>query len=491
MAKTPQPSPPSEDEPSSPSRAVFGSTELLDDLADAAQLEPTAPGGASRFRPLGTPTFVLFPDADAKTGDRSETALEGQSVGKLAISRDELDAAVPDAETYDKVFPPAQDIPIDLQGPLRPGVELPLKLARPAGWSPGAGQGGPAWYGWGGASHPASRRHATRHMRSLLPGVPDDCGDVGVFVVDSGISAAHLARPSAAVPNGSRLRGGIRLLGGAADALNTQPVGRFSDPYARQADGHGNMVARNVLSLAPSAAIYDVPLLPEKVTDTNLFSSVATLLFWAIRFVIGANGAHGLPKHRHWIVVNAWAVADRFADTPGPFSYADRPDHPLNDQVARLAAMNDVDVVFAAGNSGELAPDPFSGPYDRGAGRSIWGANGLPGVHTVGAVTPGGRTIAASSQGPSLPALAGGVVNRKPDLAAPSWFHEDDDASTWNTGTSAAAALFAGWLACLRSAGTVHPVVDKAADATEWSMHAGHPILSRAGLLSAGAAASS
>ena len=384
---------------------------------------------------------------------------------------------MPDAETYDKVFPPAQDIPIDLQGPLRPGVELPLKLARPAGWSPGAGQGGPAWYGWGGASHPASRRHATRHMRSLLPGVPDDCGDVGVFVVDSGISAAHLARPSAAVPNGSRLRGGIRLLGGAADALNTQPVGRFSDPYARQADGHGNMVARNVLSLAPSAAIYDVPLLPDRVLGVPLFSSVAALLMWVMRFVIAADGACNLPQHDRWIVVNAWAVAERLADVPGPFAYADRPQHPLNAQVAALATMPNVDVVFAAGNSGELAPDPFSGLYDRGPHRSIWGANGLPGVHTVGAATPVGRTIAASSQGPSLPALAGGAVNRKPDLAVPSWFHEDDDGSTWNTGTSAAAALYAGWLACFRSAGMHHAVPDQTPDVAEWSMHAGNPIL--------------
>jgi hypothetical protein len=40
---------------------------------------------------------------------------------------------------------------------------------------------------------------------------------------------------------------------------------------------------------------------------------------------------------------------------------------------------------------------------------------------------------------------------QKPDLCAPSGFHEDDDSALINTGTSAAAAVAAGVLAALRS----------------------------------------
>ena len=39
----------------------------------------------------------------------------------------------------------------------------------------------------------------------------------------------------------------------------------------------------------------------------------------------------------------------------------------------------------------------------------------------------------------------------KPDLCAPSGFHEDDDSALLNTGTSAAAAVAAGVVAALRS----------------------------------------
>ena len=445
---------------------LFGDAELLGLVTEILGIDPP--------RRLGVPSFVSLEGSKGSAAGVRELP-RAPSVARLdAPSRTIRDLA--GNEDVLKLLERSFATMADPMGSVPPGTDVPLRPAAPTGWTQGASQGGPGWYGWGGDAHPASRRHIAAHMRSLLPAVPNDCNDVGVFVVDVGMSAAYLARPSSAVPGGTQLRGGLKLSGGD---LNTQQPGRFADPYARQSDGHGNMVARNITSMAPSVALYDVPLLPEQVSDVAQFASVATLLMWAMWFVITADGKLGLPKHRHWIVVNAWAVADRFADVPGPFGYADNPDHPLNLMTSALAVLPNCDVVFAAGNNGELVPDPMSGLYDRGPHRSIWGANGLPGVHTVGAVTPGGRTIAASSQGPSLPALAGGHENRKPDLAASSWFHEEDDASVWNSGTSAAAALYAGWLACFRSSGQTHSVPDQAPDAAEWSPHAGNPILPR------------
>jgi subtilisin family serine protease len=116
--------------------------------------------------------------------------------------------------------------------------------------------------------------------------------------------------------------------------------------------------------------------------------------------------------------------------------------------------------VFAAGNCGEPCPDRRCGLQDTGPGRSILGWNAHPKVLTVGAVRVDGLPVALSAQGPGRLARKGSGstdytdnlrARQKPDLSAPSHFRESDDASEFNTGTSAACGFAAGVLAALRS----------------------------------------
>lgn len=306
--------------------------------------------------------------------------------------------------------------------------------------TPPAGPPGPAVV--------TDRQHALAHYRS---GLGEDAGaDVGVVVVDEGVSRAYLRDLTGREPFG----GGWQLLD--TDGQNaTAQVGRFADPYRRPCDGHGNMVARNVLALAPAATIYDAPILPPRVTEMESFASGATAVLLAILATILDPEKYGFPKHRHWVVLNAWGVSNSFADqynwSTDPRGYLRNRDHMLCGAVRALASLPEVDVVFAAGNSGEHAPDPMSGAYDRGPHRSITGANALSEVDTVGAITgttpATGHPIASSSQVPSAPEMLADPSKPKRLEWMPSWFTEDHDASVLNTGTSAAAALHAGRLA--------------------------------------------
>jgi subtilisin family serine protease len=108
---------------------------------------------------------------------------------------------------------------------------------------------------------------------------------------------------------------------------------------------------------------------------------------------------------------------------------------------------DNIDVVFAAGNCGQFCPDNRCGAEDQGPGRSIWGANSLEQVLTVGAVRADSMWLGYSSQGPGQPKLGW----EKPDFCAASHFCEDDDAFSINTGTSAACGLTGGIVAALRS----------------------------------------
>ncbi|MDA8869867.1 S8/S53 family peptidase [Rhizobiaceae bacterium] len=318
-----------------------------------------------------------------------------------------------------------------------------------------------------------NRAKAQFRMHSASADVPDDCDDVGIVIVDTGLNAEYVRSL------GGRFGGGWQLLTGGAPAQ----VGRYFDPHRRAADGHGNMIARNVLAGAPSATIYDAPVLPKRVDSVAGYASDATILFKAIAHVIeNPDGDVRYPRHKRWIVVNAWAVATGFADVPGPLAYRHSREHRLNAAIIDLAQVKGVDVVFAAGNAGVHAPATHSGPYDRGHNRAIWGANGLQEVFTIAAERTDGMAIGASSQGPGDPRLLGeNGTSQKPDFAAPSWFTEDTDASVLNSGSSAACAVFAGWLARLRA---VHPTLSSTelkavvggGDPTSWSPATGNPV---------------
>jgi hypothetical protein len=203
---------------------------------------------------------------------------------------------------------------------------------------------------------------------------------------------------------------------------------------------HAMEVARNVLSIAPQAILHDVPVIPQRIANIALFLSNAYAVFYRILTDIRARRTAG--DHRPWVVVNAWGVLDRLKEFP-PESYTANPDNYFNLLIGEVVADN-IDVVFAAGNCGQFCPDLRCGPYDRGPGRSIFGANSHPKVISVGAVRTDGLWIGSSSQGP------GALDPDKPDLVAPSAFTEPGDRHTRNGGTSTACALAAGVVAALR-----------------------------------------
>ncbi len=355
-------------------------------------------------------------------------------------------------------------IPVSVDVPL-----LPMSEVSGQHWQIGGGVAGKF----------GTRRQALNAMGTSIENNQDDGSKVGVIIVDVGLNACYVN----GIGTPDTFGGGWQRVNGIG-ASAFYPPGQYQNPTGRMSDGHGNMIARNILSVAPSVMVYDAPILPDRVLDVAPFASSAHGLFQAVKlFIVEARGKDEYPDH--WIIVNAWGVATSFADSPGPLSYAGNREHLLNEIVIELANMDDVDVVFAAGNSGAFQPARFAGPYDRGHGRSIWGANGLEEVFTIGAVRCDGLSIGASSQGPApqslLEAPTVGKTNEKPDLCAPSWFAEDDDPSLFNTGTSAASAMFAGFLAAERSRGLAgssavvkSTLIQNASRAPDWIAQRGY-----------------
>jgi len=216
---------------------------------------------------------------------------------------------------------------------------------------------------------------------------------------------------------------------------NTPPT----DPMNAAKRSHAMMVAHNVLTVAPDATLFDLPMVPRRIIDVEQF------------FLHTADAAYRQmlndikKRPGPWILVNAWAIFDRRDEYP-PGSYTDGPNHPFNKMMAE-AANAGIDVVFCAGNCGQFCPDERCGPADQGPGQSIFGANCHPRVVSVGAVRADTLWLGYSSQGPGQPLLG----HDKPDVCAPSQFCETDDAHSINTGTSAACALVGGVIAALRT----------------------------------------
>jgi Subtilase family len=209
---------------------------------------------------------------------------------------------------------------------------------------------------------------------------------------------------------------------------------------------HGMMIAHNVLKVAPRVKLFDMPLAPvAKISNITAFLSLADAAFRQMLFDIAIWRLGRFPGP--WILVNPWGIYDRRSEYPLG-GYTENPLNLFNLLVA-FAVLQDIDVVFAAGNCGQFCPDNRCGAKDRGPAHSIWGANSLEPVLTVGAVRADDMWLGYSSQGPGQPLLALGA--EKPDLCAASQFVEDDDAFSINTGTSAACGLAGGVVAALRS----------------------------------------
>lgn len=312
-----------------------------------------------------------------------------------------------------------------------------------------------------------TRRHA--HDLIGAAAAPDaDAGrGVQVVILDYGLSNEWLRRHRASlIGQDTGISGGWSRYGRESGG------GQWFHPGALAAgrSEHGHMIARNILALAPAAAIWDVPLLPDTVLGPPGIA-LAEAIFQALLRDISTGMQHTtddaatpvgrLPKGP-WILVNAWGALD-----PQPYDemfaaarYSDNPDHHFVEDMPKFAAPG-VDLVFAAGNCGSPGAMPLCGEGAIGPGGSIHGVNAHPSVLTVGAVRVDGVPVGGSAQGP-------GALSRnwarplrpmtpdqdhpgaKPDIACPSHFREEEDGQWANTGTSAACGMAAGMLAVLR-----------------------------------------
>ena len=271
----------------------------------------------------------------------------------------------------------------------------------------------------------ANRLIGTQFLRRQ----PDASGaGVNVIVVDQGVDRQRIRN----------FGGGWKHVDGPA-------------PGSRK-NGHGAMLVRNILDIAPEATIFDVPLITGAVANRRAFLSEAHAAYLQI-----LRDVRALRRSKRWqgpwIFLNAWAIYDRQSELP-------HGDHTRNAQhafnlVIEEAVRQCFDVVFCAGNCGQFCPMRLCGSHDIGPGKSILGANSHPKVLTIGAVRSDGMWLGYSSQGPGQAEVAGQQDRkeaiRKPDLCAPSQFAEIADVRMANTGTSAASAIAAGAVAALRS----------------------------------------
>ena len=291
----------------------------------------------------------------------------------------------------------------------------------------------------------------------------EDGEGVNVVIVDEGFNIDYL---NSLMPAGQS----VNFRGGFIDRKTTYLPGQFNNPLSGASAGHGNMVARNILRIAPKVNLYDAAfVLPFEQSGGVNTTRIEYLLrgIWYARFF---NPLLAGETEKPWIIVNAWAVSDSIADMSQPLSalgigpenrYTDGALHPLNTLAGQMSPL--FNLVFAAGNGGSFAPVRRTGMYSSGPDRAIAGANALPSVLTVAATDITRKWVGTSAQGRG-PATLDTVAPFKPDISLPSWFCEDDDRGRTNTGTSAACAIAAGILASRRTVGGPSPTTSDALD---------------------------
>jgi Subtilase family len=265
---------------------------------------------------------------------------------------------------------------------------------------------------------------------------------VNIVVIDSGIDKN-------ALPPG-QFGGGWRPCPGSADL----PVPPFPGMTTGEPALHGMMIVNNILAMAPAATIFDVPMIPPpKIYDIPSFLIMAHAVYRTIRRDIRQLRERGLFRGP-WVFVNAWAIYDRRSEGASLGAYTENLGyppfffpHPFIWEIERVAADN-FDIIFCAGNCGEVCPDDRCGPNDFGPGRGIWGANAHRDVLTVGGVRVDGHWLGFSSEGPGP---SPNLYTQKPDICAPTQFVGTSGGYPPNTGTSSSAAITAGVVAALRS----------------------------------------
>jgi hypothetical protein len=273
-----------------------------------------------------------------------------------------------------------------------------------------------------------------------LPNALDGTG-VNVVVIDAGVDKNMF-------PPG-QFGGGWHCLPQGPGMPTPLPPGKTTGDDAL----HGMMIVNNILAIAPKVTIWDVPLIPPpKIYDIPTFLIAANAVFGQILTDILAWQKQGVLTGP-WIFMNAWAIYDRRSEGPYLGEYTENlgtgglPPHYFIATVEQVANAG-FDLVFCAGNCGEVCPDDRCGPNDYGPGRGIWGANAHGQVLTAGGVRVDGIWTGYSSEGPGP---TPNLYKYKPDICAPTQFVGAVGKYPPNDGTSAAAAIAAGVVCALRS----------------------------------------
>lgn len=210
---------------------------------------------------------------------------------------------------------------------------------------------------------------------------------------------------------------------------------------------HGSMCAYDALIAAPRATLLDFAVARttrQGGSAMDGFLSDALIAFGRLLTLMT------LPDDerpfRSLVVNNSWAVFSPAWDFPvgRPGRYLDNPNHPFHAAVSNLTAAG-ADVLFAAGNCGDAAPDGRCG-FGVGQAR-IAGANAYAEVITVAGVDVNRTLTGYSSPGP------GAIDPQKPDIAAFTHFKGSEAFGSGqpDAGTSAACPVMAGVVAALRS----------------------------------------
>ena len=208
---------------------------------------------------------------------------------------------------------------------------------------------------------------------------------------------------------------------------------------------HGNMVAYDVLAIAPQANLWDIRIWQDVGgTDADRFRVYVSNAIQGYRFAINSFMASGVPH----ILTNSWGLYNR----NNGIEYATHPDSAFA-TIVEEALDAGMLVLFAAGNCGNECTHPSTtlcGAADQGPGNSILGPNGHPDVMTVGGATVKADWYGYTSQGPAvLPPHAA-----KPDFCSitnfQGFFPFSVPSKPYDGGTSAACATAAGVVALLK-----------------------------------------
>ena len=195
---------------------------------------------------------------------------------------------------------------------------------------------------------------------------------------------------------------------------------------------HGEMCATDALGMAPDISLLDLNVFNSVDGFANGLSEAIFAFSWARDRFVEPGPHQGAPL----VLSNSWSNS---AD-----DYVSDPNHPFTLLVGEVIEIG-IKVLFAAGNCGQTCPSSVGCSAGEGPGQSIYGANGLNEVMSIGAAKLNLKRAKYSSQGPSM------LGADKPDFCGYAQFK---GYYSKDSGTSAACPIVAGCVALLLQSDT-------------------------------------